>query len=145
MKGRTKGMSKQLSVGAVDVPLMAAAMLAGNGAGSNEEVNELLREILREVKDKRQAEREKAERLALQAVEATREATEQRERMQAACSHLKQDNTSTRLVGQRVTGTGQIVLTCQWCAKMYHIPPDPALGQVAPPRNLVPSADGIGG
>lgn len=128
----------------VEVPLLAAAVLSQAGA-TNSEAQELLLDILREVKGKRDAEREKAERLAKAAVEATREADEQRKRVQAGCNHRKQDNVSTRLVGQRVTGTGQLVMTCQWCNKMFHNPPDLSQGQEAAPRELLPHGDLIGG
>jgi hypothetical protein len=138
--------SRNLGGGSVDVPLMAAAVLASNGGGqTNEEVQGLLLELLRDVQAKRTEERQKAERMAMQAVETTKEATAEQRRKQSACNHRKQDNVSTRLVGQHVTGTGQLVLTCQWCGKTYFNPPDLEKGQEGCPRDLLPSADAIGG
>lgn len=130
---------------AIDVPLMAAAVLAGGSGQTNGEVQELLLELLRDVQAKRTEERQKAERMAMQAVETTKEAAEETRRKQASCNHRKQDNVSTRLVGQRVTGTGQLVLTCQWCGKTYFTPADVEKGQEACPRDLLPHVDAIGG
>ena len=123
------------------LPVLASAMLEGAGA-TNPQLQEYIAALLGDQLAARDKEKAKRERLAMNSVQAAQEAELARAQKQSQCSHLKQDDT-TRLVGQRLTGTRQIALVCQFCAKEYHMPP--LEGQEAPPRDLLPSADIIGG
>jgi len=125
------------------MPILAAAALHGAGA-SDDQVKSLLVELLQGQVDKRKKDKERAERYALNAVQAAEEEQKFRHSEQAKCNHLKQDN-STRLSGQRLSGTGQVSLVCKFCHKNYYWPPILELGQEAPPRHLIPPGDEIGG
>lgn len=123
------------------LPLLAQAAL-GN-ATQDPETQQLLKMLIQEKLEERNKEKQKRERLALSAAQAVKEKMAADEAERRSCNHLKQDNRSTRLCGQKVTGTGQYALTCTWCGQMFHIP---ALkGQQEPPRHLVPSMDVVGG
>ena len=123
------------------LPLMATAALQGAGADNNQ-IQELIGLLLKDQLAVREKEKQRKERLSLNSIAATAEAIAAKSGEQDRCPHLKQDNTS-RLTGQRLSGTGQIALVCTYCHKEFHMPPQE--GQVAPPRHLIPSADIIGG
>jgi len=134
-------------VGAVELanqtnPLANALLF--QGAEQDQELQQLLREELRGRLLEGQRVKKMRERAALSAIDATRDAAMQKANEQSRCSHRKIDN-STRLGGQFLSGTGQLCLTCQYCHIEYFAPPNAALGQVAPPRELIPPADQIGG
>jgi len=121
------------------LPIMAQAVLSGE---TNDTLKELLNGLLGDMLERRKKEQALKQRRALSAIQAAKEAEETQAREQANCNHLKQDDT-TRLHGQYLTGTGQLALVCSFCGKNYHLP---ALeGQEAPPRQLIPPMDQIGG
>lgn len=121
------------------LPLMAAAVLGGTGDDS---LKELIGELVKDQLEKRRKERLRAERLAESAVQAAKEEKAVREAQQRRCTHRKQDN-STRLAGQYLSGTGQLSLVCLFCGKNYFLPAHD--GQEAPPKELIPPGDEIGG
>lgn len=121
------------------LPLLATAALGGNGDPG---LAALLKELVEDQLDKRRKEKDKAIRLAESSVQSAKEEKEMRESQQKRCSHRKQDD-STRLCGQYLSGTGQLTLVCTYCGKNYFLPPRE--GQEAPPRELIPSADVLGG
>lgn len=120
------------------LPLLATAALGGGDPA----LAALLKELVEDQLDKRRKEKDKAIRLAESSVQSAKEEKEMREQQQKRCSHRKQDD-STRLCGQYLSGTGQLTLVCTYCGKNYFAPP--RAGQEAPPRELVPSPDVIGG
>lgn len=120
------------------MPIMAMAALNGSG---DPEALELVKEMLREHKGKRDKEKLKKERQALSSAQAAADSLEAQKHKQSRCSHRKQNN-ETRLVGQRLSGTRQVCLKCQFCAIEYFAPP--MEGQIAPPTHLIPPADEIG-
>lgn len=123
------------------MPILAATAL-GNATGGDDRIKSLLIELIEDQMEKRRKEKDKSKRLAESAVQAAKEEKEMRESQQRRCNHRKQDG-YTRLVGQRVTGTGQISLVCQFCNKNFFMPP--FNGQIAPPQDLIPNGDEIGG
>lgn len=122
------------------LPIMAQAALGGGPV--DDTLKALLGELLQDALEQRRKEKDKKERLALSAVQAAKEQAEAVGIEQRRCSHKKQDGHS-RLTGQYLSGTGQLALVCTFCAKNYHNPP--LEGQEAAPRELIPSADIIGG
>ena len=123
------------------LPILAASAL-GNATGGDDRVKELLVELIEDQLERRRKEKDKIKRMAESAVQAAKEEKAMRDAQQKHCNHRKQDD-STRLSGQRLSGTGQISLVCKFCGKNFFMPPTE--GQEAPPRDLIPSADEIGG
>ena len=122
--------------------LPAMAALAIKGGEGDERLKSLLIAALEDSLQERQKRKEQQERLAKASIEATKEYIKTREEEIARCDHRKQDG-STRLSGQRLSGTGQICLVCKKCGADFF---DPALeGQRPVPKDLWPSADEIGG
>lgn len=133
----------------IPVPILATAAL--NAAGQQAEpgsdgarIQQLLIQLIEDQLDKRNKEKQQRERLALSAIAAAADEKRMRTAQQKHCAHRKQDNT-TRLVGQHISGTGQLSLVCQFCNANFYYPPDEKLGQIAPPRDLMPTPDEIGG
>jgi hypothetical protein len=106
------------------------------------EIKDMLKILVGDALQKRQKERDRAEKQMLSAAQASKEYHEEQRRKQARCSHRNQMK-QTRLAGQRLTGTGQISLVCQYCNKNFFLPP--LEGQDAPPNELIPPVDEIGG
>lgn len=123
------------------LPLLATAALQ-NGGATNEQLQSLLSQLLQDQIEARNKDKQRRERLALNAIQATKDAKAAKTLEQARCAHKRQDDTP-RLTGQYITGTGQLALVCLFCQKEFHLPP--LEGQEAPPRHLLPSADIIGG
>ena len=122
------------------IPILAAAAIQ-NGGGNNE-ASEMLNLLIREEMEKRNKERDKRLALAEQGARRSKENREHKLAEQNRCSHRKQDG-STRLRGQRLSGTDQINLVCMFCHKCFYAPPLP--GQEDVPKELWPTPDEIGG
>ncbi len=122
--------------------LPAMAAMAIQGGTGDDAAKKLLVEYLEDALAERRKRKEQAERLAQASVEATKEYVKTREAEIARCSHRKQDG-STRLSGQRLSGTGQLCLVCKYCGADFFDPPLP--GQRPIPRELMPPSDEIGG
>jgi hypothetical protein len=120
----------------------ALALAALSGGSMDPEIKDMLKILVGDALQKRQKERDRAEKQMLSAAQASKEYHEEQRRKQARCSHRNQMK-QTRLAGQRLTGTGQISLVCQYCNKNFFLPP--LEGQDAPPNELIPPVDEIGG
>jgi hypothetical protein len=120
-------------------PLAMAAL----GADSDPEMREYVKDLIRDRMVIREKEKKQQERMARNAVQAAEDEARTKANKIASCNHMKQDNRETRLVGQFLSGTGQLCTTCQWCGVMFHNPP--LANQTAAPLNLLPHRDGIGG
>lgn len=123
------------------LPLMAAAVLNNATGGDTDALRSILAELATDQLEARRKDKNRKDRMALAAIQTVKEQIEQKKLREANCSHERQDKTS-RLAGQRLSGTGQLCLVCQFCTKEFHQPP--LEGQEAPPRHLIPGADSIG-
>ncbi len=121
------------------LPVMASAML-GQGQ-DNDALKQLIGGILQDYADKRKKEKERDEKLRLSTIRSIAEEKATKEQQQRICSPRKQ-NDETRLGGQYLSN-GQLSLVCSFCHKNFFMPPKE--GQTAPPRDLMPSGDSIGG
>jgi hypothetical protein len=125
------------------LPVMAMAMMEKGTGESGSKAQALLGEFLQDVMEERRAKKARAERLRLNSVKIAKEDAERRSQEKANCSHRNQRG-ETRLRGQYLSGTKQLCLVCMFCSDEFHRPPM-GNGQKAPPPELVPSADVIGG
>jgi len=123
------------------VPILAAVAMQ-QAAGGDEKLKELLTALLEDQIERRKQEKEKAKRLAEQAVQAAQEYERMVLAKQSTCSHTKQDG-RTRLAGQRVSGDGRVCLVCQFCFKTFWHPAKE--GENPVPAGLMPPSDEIGG
>ncbi len=135
----------EITLGGSALPLLAAAAI-GNAQGpdgeKNSALNSILAQLLGDELEKRQKAKAKNEKMLLQNALAAKDEMEARETRIRTCSHRKQDQ-STRLAGQRTSGSGRIVLVCQFCNAEFF---EPALAGERPvPSGLWPSGDQIGG
>ena len=134
-------MAKQKEESTSSSTLMAAALLSKEGVGGDE-VKELLKDLLQEQVAARKKHNTHLAAMAQNRVDAAKEMQQVKESEWRRCNHRKQDGT-TRLSGQRLTGTGQICLVCKYCGMDFFYP---ALeGQKEVPRDLWPTGDEIGG
>jgi len=134
-------MGKQKEEAVSSNNLLAMALLQKEGLGGAE-AKELLNELLKEQFDLREKNKTHQKALAMNRVTAAKEMQQIKEADWKRCNHRKQDNT-TRLSGQRLTGTGQICLVCKYCGMDFFHPP---IGdQRAVPKDLWPTGDEIGG
>lgn len=120
------------------LPVMAMAALSKGDEGTQALMKELVEDLLKE----RRVKKARKDAFAMSAIRATQQAEKAKSIEKANCSH-KTKKDETRLRGQRLSGTGQICLVCTWCNDEFFMPP--LEGQKAPPRNLIPSMDVIGG
>jgi hypothetical protein len=125
--------------------LPALAMTAlKNASGNSGASDALFTELLEDIMEERRKKKARAEKLRLNSVDAAKEESRIKSIEKRNCSHRDQRD-HTRLSGQYLSGTGQLCLVCKWCGKEYHHPPNAALGQESPPRELMPSRDELGG
>jgi hypothetical protein len=135
-------MARPLNTEQTEVPISPLGLAAvAQGANNDPELQALVLEFLKDELKKRKDEKERRLALARSAAEAAREQMEAIAARQRSCTHRDQAN-NTRLAGQRLSN-GQVALVCQFCAKEFFMPPRE--GQEAPPRDLLPPADRIGG
>jgi hypothetical protein len=119
--------------------------LAALGADTDPEMKDYIKSLIQDRLAERSKEQRMAERCAKNAVQQAQEEIAARAARVRNCNHLKQDNRSTRLAGQKLSGTGQVALVCQFCHDVFHIPADKSLGQKEPAIHLIPQTDEIGG
>jgi len=135
-------MARPLNTEQTEVPISPLGLAAvAQGANNDPELQTLVLEFLKDELKKRKEEKERRRALALSAAEAAREQMESIRARQESCTHRDQAN-NTRLAGQKLSN-GQVCLVCQFCAKEFYLPPEK--GQEAPPRELMPNSDRIGG
>jgi len=101
-------------------------------------IKEILVDYVETVRE-RKRQREQFVQNRLKIIQQEREA---RRSEQERCTHRKEDG-SSRLVGQRLTGTGQLCFVCLGCAKSFYYPAYE--GQEEVPKELIPHSDAIGG
>jgi hypothetical protein len=127
-----------------ELPVLALAAVAGSAGGqSNPILQELINELAAEMSKRKKKERDHEERKLQNTIQYAKEEAEMRNRNKRRCSHKNQAN-HTRLSGQ-VLSNGQLCLICKYCQQEYFDPPYKDLGQEAPPRDLYPPMDEIGG
>lgn len=134
------------------MPVLLASELSKATGQPEDDNTKLLKsavaEMLQELVEKRRKEKNKAEQTALNAAAAAKEYHEIKAAEQNRCSHRK-TNGRTRVAGQRIHNIeynrDQVTLVCQFCHKNFYINAIKELQQEECPRDLIPSADEIGG
>jgi hypothetical protein len=132
---RTKGVAVDV---AEILPTLAMAALSKGDEATQELMKELVTDLLMERREKKA----RKEKQRLGAIQATKDAENQKSIEKKNCSHRNKAG-GTRLRGQYLSGTHQLCLVCTWCGDEFHKPARD--GQKVPPPELMPSGDVIGG
>jgi len=111
-------------------------------SGEDPEIREAVREFLRDYLEEYKRRKQERQQFIQNRLDIIKQEEANRNRLQERCTHRKEDGTS-RLAGQRLSGTGQICLVCMGCAKTFYMPAQE--GQEPVPPDLIPHGDAIGG
>lgn len=132
-------MAKNDAQGALSALMMAQAF-KGN---DDPEIQEMLKYFLAEQVETFKKQKAVREARAVGALRLAEEIVKKRAFVRRSCSHRKPyPSHGTRLAGQHL-GNGQLMLVCQRCGSDWYLPP--RKGQIAPPPELMPPSDSVGG